>query len=58
MRRRPQEPAEQQNRSEREREIWVRDRRLRARFARLDALPQRPFDDADMYDEQGLPKQP
>jgi hypothetical protein len=39
-----------------EREAEVRDRRLRARFARLDALPRRRFGDAEMYDELGLPK--
>jgi hypothetical protein len=39
-----------------EREAEVRDRRLRARFARLDALPRRPFGDEEMYDELGLPR--
>lgn len=42
--------------AELEREEAVRDRRLRARFARLDALPRRPFGDDEMYDELGLPK--
>jgi hypothetical protein len=42
--------------AELEREAAAREERLRARFARLDTLPRRPFDDVDMYDEQGLPR--
>lgn len=42
--------------AELEREEAVRDRRLRVRFARLDALPRDRFGDDDMYDESGLPK--
>lgn len=34
----------------------ARDRQLRERFTRLDALPRRDFGDDEMYDELGLPK--
>lgn len=39
-----------------ERQEAVREQRLRARFARLDALPRHRFDDDAMYDELGLPR--
>lgn len=42
--------------NELERDEQARDRQLRARFARLDALPRRDFGDDDMYDELGLPR--
>ncbi len=48
--------ALQRELAELEREEAVRERRLRARFARLDALPRRPFGDEEMYDEVGLPR--
>lgn len=48
--------ALQRELAELEREEAVRDRRLRARFARLDALPRRRFGDEEMYDEVGLPR--
>jgi hypothetical protein len=38
-----------------EREL-ERDRRIRESWARLDAMPDRPFGDEDMYDEFGVPK--
>jgi hypothetical protein len=49
-------PAGQRNLADGEGAAAACEERLRARFARLDALPRRPFDEADMYDEQGLPK--
>lgn len=39
-----------------ERDEQAPDRQLRARFARLDALPRRDFGDEEMYDELGLPR--
>ena len=37
-------------------DVAARDRRLRERFARLDAMPDHGFGDGDMYDELGLPR--
>jgi hypothetical protein len=37
-------------------DVAARDRRLRERFARLDAMPDHSFGDDDMYDELGLPR--
>lgn len=39
-----------------ERETRARDRRLRSRFARLDAMSRRPFGEEEMYDALGLPR--
>ena len=39
-----------------ERERAARDRALRECLARLDKLPDEPWSDADMYDEDGLPR--
>ena len=33
-----------------------RERRLNQALARLDAMPRRPYDDDDMYDEFGNPR--
>jgi hypothetical protein len=33
-----------------------RERRIRESLARLDAMPQRPYGDDDMYDEFGNPR--
>jgi hypothetical protein len=52
----PAGPAEQRKLAEREREAVAREERLRARFARLDALPRRPFEEAGLFDAQGLAK--
>jgi hypothetical protein len=39
-----------------ERDLTERDRRIRRSWARLDAMPRRPYGDEDMYDEFGNPK--
>jgi hypothetical protein len=39
-----------------ERNLKERDRRIRESWARLDAMPRRPYGDEDMYDEFGNPK--
>lgn len=39
-----------------ERDLAEHDRRIRESWARLDALPRRPYRDDDLYDEFGNPK--
>lgn len=39
-----------------DRERAARDDAIDASLARLDALPDRPWTDADMYDDDGIPR--
>ncbi len=42
--------------AETDREREARDRAIRASLERLDALPDSPWTDAEMYDEDGIPR--